>query len=91
MEVHPYDFGYEHVVRLAQHHGFRFNASDSPSQYRQAVDHSRVRVGPDASVGERDRRAIVELLGQHCRCQVFKIDLVHDASPGWHDEEVVKR
>ena len=44
----------EHRHRLAEHRRLGLDAADAPAQDAQAVDHRRVRVGPDQRVGVRE-------------------------------------
>ena len=57
-KFHTDDFGYEHVVGLAEHHGLCFDAADAPTEHAEAVDHSGVRIGTDAGVGKGDGLAV---------------------------------
>ncbi len=74
---------------LAEHAGFGLDATDAPSEDADAVDHGRVRVGPDQRVGQRHPRA-VHLAHLHDLRQVLEVDLMDDAHPRGHDTEVAK-
>ena len=79
------------VERLAQQDGLGLDPADAIAQDAQAVDHRRVRVGPDDRVGEGQpaagRTGPVDDHGG----QELEVDLVDDAGPGWHDAQVAER
>src|SRR5690606_4550448 len=82
LELDPHYVGRKNVKRLAQHSGFGFNAAHAPSNHPNAIDHRRVAVGADQSVG------VVNVVGcvvMHAACQVFEVDLVHNAKPRRHN------
>ncbi len=76
-----------HRYRLAEHGRFGFDPADTPAQHREAVDHGGVRVRADQRVGVGDGAA-VDLGGPDGLGEVFEVDLVTDAGPGWHHAEV---
>jgi hypothetical protein len=76
----------EHRHRLAEHGGLGLDAADAPAEHAQAVDHRRVRVGPDQRVGIGDT-VVVE---DHAR-QVLEVDLVDDAGVRRDDLEALER
>ena len=45
----------QHRDRLAQHRGLGLDPAHAPAEHAESVDHGRVRVGPDESVGIRRR------------------------------------
>ena len=78
--------GQEHGEGLAQHGRLGLDAADAPAQHAQAVDHGRVRVGPDQRVAEGP----AVRGGEHQPGQVLEVDLVADARPGGHGPEAVE-
>ena len=50
---------HEHRHRLAEHRRLGLDAADAPAEHAEAVDHRRVRVGPDERVGVQ-RALVVE-------------------------------
>ena len=71
----------QHRHRLAEHRRLGLDAADAPAEHAEAVDHRRVRVGPDERVGVGLQRALVRgLVGrEHDARQVLEVDLVDDA------------
>src|SRR5204863_9149088 len=55
----------------------------------EPIDHRGVRVGAHEGVGIGLRRAA--LGREHDPCQVFEVDLMHDAGIGRHDAESLER
>ena len=76
------------VQRLAEQDRLGLDAADAVAEHAEAVDHRRVRVGPDERVRERDRPSsrIVD-----DRREELEVDLVDDAGPGRHDPQVAER
>ena len=83
----------QHRHRLAEHRRLGLDAADAPAEHAEAVDHRRVRVGPDERVGIGLLGALVRRLvgGEHDARQVLEVDLVDDPGVGRHDREVVER
>jgi len=50
--VHAHHFRRQKVNWLAEHAGFRFDSAYAPADHAETVDHGRVRIGPDESIGE---------------------------------------
>ncbi len=73
--------------RLAQQHGLGLDAADAEAEHADAVDHRRVRVGPDQGVGEGGPLA-VDLPRLHDRRQVLQVHLVDDPRARRHRAEV---
>ena len=90
METKAHDLGSEQVHWLAEQHRLGLDATDAPAQHAQTVDHRGVRVGADQRVGHGHGLSVGGSAVDD-RCQVFEIDLVHDAAAGWHDTEVLER
>jgi formyltetrahydrofolate deformylase len=57
--VHPNHLGCQKVNWLTEHAGFRFNAAHAPADDAETVDHRRVRIGADESVGEVNSRKLI--------------------------------
>ena len=49
----------EHRDRLAEHRGLRLDPADAPAEHAEAVDHRRMRVGPDEGVRKRDAVPVI--------------------------------
>ncbi len=81
----------QHRHRLPEHRRLGLDPADAPPEHAEAVDHRRVRVGPDERVGICAWRAgAVALVHEHDTRQVLEVDLVHDPRIGRYDGEVVK-
>jgi hypothetical protein len=92
LAAHPEtdDLRNQHRRRLAEHRRFGLDAADAPAEHPDAVDHRRVRVGAENSVGERPGRAV--FLGcHHDARQKLQIDLMHDAGARRNNLEVLER
>ena len=50
LQADTHHLGNRHVIRLPQHYGLRFDASDPPSQHADTVDHGGMRVRADQSI-----------------------------------------
>src|SRR5688572_1477430 len=74
----------QEVDRLAQHSSLGFDATDTPTNNTQTVDHSRVRIRADERVG------IVNILLPNVLCEILEIDLVTDADARRNDRESVE-
>ena len=82
-------FRREEIHGLAEHSRFSLDASDSPADYAESIDHGGVGIGADKAVG------IVEIaidgIGmKDTACQILKIDLVDDADAGRNNSEGLK-
>ena len=86
LQLEADDLRHEHRDRLAEHRGFGLDPADAPAQHAEAVDHRRVRVGPDERVGERLSVARLDDARE-----VLEVDLVDDARVRRDDLEVAKR
>ena len=82
----PDDLRDEHRDRLAEHRGLGLDPADAPAEHAEAVDHRRVRVGPDERVRERDAVALVDDAREE-----LEVDLVDDPRARRDDLEVVER
>ena len=71
---------------MAQHAGFRLNATYAPANNANAVDHGGVRIGTDQGVG-----IVKAVFVMHATRQVLQVDLVHDAKARWHNAKSVER
>src|SRR5204863_3405189 len=60
-EVHADDIGCEEINGLTEHTRFGFDATDTPTDYPQTINHGRMRVGADESVRIEDRVSFVAL------------------------------
>ncbi len=89
-EPHPDDARGEHVDGLAEHDRLGLDAAHAPAHDAEAVDHRRVRVGPDAAVGQGDGPAADHPRLDHAR-EVLEVDLVDDARRGRHGAEAAER
>src|SRR5207237_2346375 len=69
---------------------FTLESPDDPAEDAQAVDHGRVRVGPDQRVRISYPLAIF-LIHKNNTCQIFQIHLVNDSRVGGNNREVTKR
>ena len=78
VEAEADDLRQQHRDRLAEHRRLGLDPADAPAEDAEAVDHRRVRVGPDQRVGVGLRglaaAAAVDDLGD-----VLEVDLVADA------------
>ncbi len=84
--VDAHDIGRQHVDRLAEHAGFRFDSADAPADDPHAVDHRRVGVGPDERVRKEEAVPFDDAHGEP-----LHVDLVHDADARRHDLESMER
>jgi hypothetical protein len=71
---------------LAEHAGLGFDAAHAPTDHSDAVDHRGMRIGADQGVGIEDTVLLV-----HAACEVFEIDLMHDADAGRNHLEGIER
>ena len=82
----PDDLWDQHRDRLAEHRRLCLDPADSPPEHAEAVDHRRVRVGPDQGVGVRDPIPVL-----HHPREELEVDLVDDSRARRNDLEVVER
>ena len=75
----------EHRDRLAEHRRLGLDPADAPAEDAEAVDHRRVRVGPDERVGERDAVPLVDDAREE-----LEVHLVDDPGARRDDLEVVE-
>ena len=68
----------QHGDRLAQHGGFGFNATNTPAQHAQAIDHGGMGIRADQGIRVGLARAVIVGTEYHPR-EVFKIHLMNDA------------
>ena len=90
MELEADDFGDEHAHRLTEHRRFGFDATDTPAEHAEAVDHGGVRVGANERVAVGERLAILGG-GEDDLREVLEIDLMADARARRHRAEVAQR
>ena len=83
------DFGNQHGRWLAEHGGFRLDATDAPAEHAKAIDHGGVRVGADHGIGISRILSPLGMARNHAR-EIFEIHLVADAGVGRHHFEIVK-
>ena len=80
-ELDAHHVGGEEMHGLTQHGGFAFDATDTPAQHPEAIDHGGVAVGAHQGVGVAHAiGAPVDAAGQ-----VLQVHLVHDAKARRHD------
>ncbi len=80
----------QHVDRLPEHHRLRFDATHSPPEHAEAVDHRRVAVRADESIGQQ-HGLTVDLVALDHLAEELQIDLVHDAGCRGHSPEILER
>ena len=73
VEVNADNFGHEESDRLSEHAGLGLDPADAPTDDAEAVDHGRVRIGPDESVRIKD-----SVFGKDPFGEVLEVHLVHD-------------
>ena len=82
-DAHTNNLRNQHVNRLTKHDCLGLNATNTPANHAQSVDHGGVTVGTNEAVWIED-----SVLFPHHFCQVFKVYLMHNAG-GWrHHAEV---
>jgi hypothetical protein len=87
MEAEADDLGHEHGDGLAEHGCLGLDAAHAPADHAEAVDHGRVRIGPEEGVGI----GLAIGVGEDDPGQVLEVDLVADTGVGWDDLELVER
>ena len=80
------DIRREEGIGLAEHAGFGFNATDTPGDDADTIDHRCMRVGAKDGVGEPHA-----VFFPDAARQVFHVDLVNDAVAGRDDADGFKR
>ena len=80
------DIRREEGIGLAEHAGFGFNATDTPGDDADTIDHRCMRVGTKDGVGEPHA-----VFFPDAARQVFHVDLVNDAVAGRDDADGFKR
>ncbi|KAF1053120.1 MAG: hypothetical protein GAK43_01589 [Stenotrophomonas maltophilia] len=85
-ELDADDVRQAHHRRVAEHHGFRFQATDADGDHAQRVNVRGVRIGAHAGIGEG--HAVAHL--DH-RAHFLQVDLVHDAVAGGDHIDVLER
>ncbi len=91
VQAHADDLRQQHRHRLAEHRRLRLDPADPPAEHAEAIDHRRVRVGPDERVGVGERRRPGALLDEDDAREVLQVDLVDDAGVGRHHREPRER
>src|SRR5207244_10903802 len=66
------------INRHAEHSRLRLNSADAPADDAEAVDHRRVRIGPDERI-RVENFAIVDLRVLNTFGQILEVHLVNDA------------
>src|SRR5262249_51122378 len=84
-QVHAHNIGCQEVNRLAQHRGFSFDPADAPAYDAQAIDHRRVRISADQTVG-----IINAVLFPDALREILEINLVTDADPRRDDAKAIE-
>ena len=82
--------GDKHGYGLPKHGCLSFNATNTPAQNSQTVDHCRVAIGTYQGIGIRDR-ATINLFGPYRPRQILKIHLMANTCSGRYNAEVIKR
>ena len=70
---------------MAQHARFGFDATNSPADNANAINHGGVAIGADDAIGIGDTAFVVNATGE-----ILQIDLVHDADAGRNDLEGIE-
>ncbi len=83
-----------HGDGLAQHGGFRLNATNTPAKDREAIDHGGVAICANASVGISHLNGFVGAVffraGPDSLGQIFQVHLMADACSRRNHAEIVK-
>ena len=90
VEADADDVRHRLVERLAEEDRLGLDPADAVPEDAQAVDHRRVRVGPDDRIRECHPAAAPILAVGHDRGEELQVDLVDDAGPGRHDPEIAE-
>ena len=85
-EVHAHNFWGEEIHGLAEHSCLGFDATNTPTDNTQTIDHGRVRVSTDERVGIIDHTVCV-WSGKHPLREILEVHLVNDADTGRHNAE----
>ncbi len=89
-ELEAHNPGNQHGHGLAQHGCLCFDASHSPTEHTETVDHGGVRVGSDTGVGEGLGNS-VDVFGVGDFREVLDVHLVNDSRSRGNHLEVVER
>ena len=79
--VHAHHFRRQKINRLPKHAGFRFNATHAPANHAKTVNHGRVGIRADKSVGQVNSRWLMvdsRLSGENSFREIFEIHLMHN-------------
>ena len=90
-EAESDDLGDQHADRLAEHRRFGLDPADAPAEHAEAVDHRRMAVGSDQSIGIGERFAVRVMVGPDALRDMLEIDLVADAGARRDHLEIVER
>src|SRR5437868_877981 len=88
-QLHADHLGDQHGDGLTEHGSLSFDSAYAPTEYAQAINHSRVRIGAHQSIRIRCAPAI-RLLHEYDSCQIFEVYLVHDASVRRHNGKIME-
>ena len=88
-ELKADNFRNQHGDRLAEHGGLGFNATDTPAEHGQTVDHRRVTIGANQRIWI-GYCFVINLIGPNCLRQELEIYLVANAGAGRHNTEIIK-
>ena len=86
-QTHPNHFGGQHGEGLAEQYCLGFDATHTPTQHAQAIDHGGVAVGANQGVRHGYGFA-VDGFDQHTLRQKFEVDLVTNAGHRGDDAKV---
>mmetsp|Transcript_2226 Transcript_2226/g.2889 ORF Transcript_2226/g.2889 Transcript_2226/m.2889 type:complete len:232 (-) Transcript_2226:68-763(-) len=79
------DFWEDHGDGLAEHHGFSFDTSDSPTSYSQSVDHGCVRVSSNERIWVQHA-----IRFEYYSSKIFQVHLMDDTTSWWDNKEVLE-
>ena len=88
-ELEAHHLRRKHVDRLAEHGSLGLDPAHTPSKYAEAIDHRRMRIGPDYTVRQRDGGAI-NLTQGHDTGQILQVHLVNNAGRGRNHPEIIE-
>ncbi len=84
------DGGNRERQRLAKHRRQRFNRTDAPTKYAEAVRHRRVTIHTDHCVRTRNRRSVGRVQRRYDGSKHFEINLVQNAVTGRDDAKTLE-